>query len=237
MIIYGMNPVREAVRSSPERIRWVSVARESRKRCEALIAEAGQAGVDVRLVPATQIDKLARGSVHNGVVAEIEPVPMADFEDVVSDSSTTFVLLLDEVQDPQNLGAILRVADGFAVDLVVITEHESAGLTSATLKASAGAAEWVRVAQVTNLARSIDRLKELGYWVYAAALAGDPPAAIDFTGRVAIVLGNEGRGIRRNVLEHCDRVVTIPMEGRVESLNVAAAASVLCYEVRRQVNG
>lgn len=236
MIVYGMNPVRELVRSNPERIRSISIAREARKRCEGLIAEAGQADVAVRLVPAPQIDKLARGAVHNGVVADVEPVSMADFEDVVSDDSSTFVLLLDEVQDPQNLGAILRVADCFGVDLVVTTEHESAGLTSAAIKASAGASEWVRMSQVTNLARSIERLKELGYWVYAAAMGGDPPAAVDFSGKVAIVLGNEGKGIRRNVLEHCDRVITIPISGRVDSLNVATAAAVLCYEVRRQVD-
>ncbi len=102
------------------------------------------------------------------------------------------------------------------------------------MKASAGASEWVSVAQVTNLARALETLEKKGYWRYAAAGGGDPPASIDFTGKVALVLGSEGTGIRRNVLEHCDRVVTIPMGGHVESLNVAAAAAVLCYEVRRQ---
>jgi 23S rRNA (guanosine2251-2'-O)-methyltransferase len=127
------------------------------------------------------------------------------------------------------------VADGFGVHLVVIPEHDSVGLTPAAVKASAGASEWVPVAQVTNLARTLETLKEAGYWTYAAAANGDAPSAIDFRGKVALVMGNEGKGVRRNVLEHCDRVVTIPMHGHVDSFNVATATAVLCYEVRRQL--
>jgi 23S rRNA (guanosine2251-2'-O)-methyltransferase len=108
------------------------------------------------------------------------------------------------------------------------------GLTPAAVKASAGASQWVPVAQVTNLARTIEALKRREYWVYAAGANGDSPDAIDFRGKVALVLGSEGKGIRRNVLEHCDRVVSITMAGHVESFNVATAAAVLCYEVRRQ---
>jgi 23S rRNA (guanosine2251-2'-O)-methyltransferase len=116
----------------------------------------------------------------------------------------------------------------------VIPQHDSVGLTPVAVKASAGASEWVPVAQVTNLARTIESLKKREYWIYAAADGGDAPSAIDFRGKVALVLGSEGKGVRRNVLEHCDRTVTIPMLGRVESFNVATAAAVLCYEVRRQ---
>ena len=116
----------------------------------------------------------------------------------------------------------------------MIPQHESVGLTPAAVKASAGASQWVPVAQVTNLARAIESLKKQNYWVYAAAADGDAPASIDFSGKVAIVMGSEGKGVRRNVLEHCDRIVTIPMFGHVDSFNVAGAAAVLCYEVRRQ---
>lgn len=234
MIIYGANPVLEAIRSHPDRVRYIAVAREQTARHQRLIAEAKKAGVAVRNVPAEQVDRLAGRGVHNGVAAEVADGAYADFDDVVANEATTFVLILDGITDPQNFGAILRVAEGFGVDLVVVPEHDSAGLTPAAVKASAGASEWVRVAQVTNLARALEALKKHGYWAYAAAASGDAPASIDFTGRVAIVLGSEGKGIRRNVLEHCDRVVTIPMYGHVESFNVATAAAVLCYEVRRQ---
>ena len=233
MIIYGVNPVLEAIRSHPERVRYVGVVREQSARHQRLIGEATAKGVSVRKLAADQIGRLAGRGVHNGVVAEVSEQAYADFDDVIAAEETKFVLLLDGITDPQNLGAILRVADGFGVHLVVIPEHDSVGLTPAAVKASAGASQWVPVAEVTNLARAIEALQKQGFWVYAAADQGDAPSTIDFTGRVALVLGNEGKGIRRNVLEHCDRVVTIPMRGHVESFNVATAAAILCYEVAR----
>lgn len=234
MIIYGVNPILEAIRSHPERIRYVGVAREETARHQRLMGEAKRAGVAVRNLALDQIDRLAGRGVHNGVVAEVSETAYADFDEIVEKEETNFVLLVDSITDPQNFGAILRVADGFGVDLVVIPQHDSVGLTPVAVKASAGASEWVQVAQVTNLSRAIETLKKGGYWIYAAAENGERPDAIDFTGRVALVVGNEGKGIRRNVLEHCDRTVTIPMSGHVESFNVATAAAVLCYEVRRQ---
>jgi 23S rRNA (guanosine2251-2'-O)-methyltransferase len=234
MIIYGLNPVLEAIRSHPDRIHYVAVSREHGGKLQRAIAEAKTAGVAVRQVEAEQIDRLAGRGVHNGIVADVSEEGYADFDDVMAGDATSFILLLDGITDPQNLGAILRVADGFGLHLVVIPEHDSVGLTPAVVKASAGASQWVRVAQVTNLARAIEALQKRGFWVYGAAAGGDPPEAIDFRGKVALVLGSEGKGIRRNVLEHCDRVVTIPMAGHVDSLNVATAAAVLCYEVRRQ---
>jgi 23S rRNA (guanosine2251-2'-O)-methyltransferase len=235
VIIYGLNPVIEAIRSSPDRVRYIGVSRDHGNKLQRAIADAKSAGIAVRPMDAQQLDRLAgRGAVHNGIVAEVSEAGYADFEEVVGRQSTRFVLILDGITDPQNFGAILRVADGFGVDLVVIPQHESVGLTPVAVKASAGASQWVAVAQVTNLARAIEALKKSEYWVYAAAAGGDPPDSIDFTGRVALVLGSEGKGIRRNVLEHCDRVVTIPMTGHVDSFNVATAAAVLCYEVRRQ---
>jgi 23S rRNA (guanosine2251-2'-O)-methyltransferase len=234
MIIYGVNPILEAIRSHPERIRYVGVAREETARHQRLMGEAKRAGVAVRNLPLDQIDRLAGRGVHNGVVAEVSETAYADFDEIVEKEETSFVLLVDSITDPQNFGAILRVADGFGVDLVVIPQHDSVGLTPVAVKASAGASEWVQVAQVTNLSRAIETLKKGGYWIYAAAENGERPDAIDFTGKVALVVGNEGKGIRRNVLEHCDRVVTIPMSGHVESFNVATATAILCYEVRRQ---
>ena len=234
MIIYGVNPILEAIRSHPERIRYVGVAREETARHQRLMGEAKRAGVAVRNLALDQIDRLAGRGVHNGVVAEVSETAYADFDEIVEKEETSFVLIVDSITDPQNFGAILRVADGFGVDLVVIPEHDSVGLTPVAVKASAGASEWVQVAQVTNLSRAIEALKKAGYWVYAAAENGERPDAIDFSGKVALVVGNEGKGIRRNVLEHCDRVVTIPMRGHVESFNVATATAILCYEVRRK---
>ena len=232
MVIYGVNPVLEAIRSHPQRIHYVGVAKGAHS--NRVFDAAKNAGIPVRILPGEQIDRLAGRGVHNGVIADLSEAAYADFDEIVAREETDFVLILDGITDPQNFGAVLRVAEGFGVHGVVIPQHESVGLTPAAVKASAGASEWVPVAQVTNLARTIEALKERGYWIYAASATGDPPDAIDFRGKVALVLGSEGKGIRRNVLEHCDRTVTIPMSGRVESFNVATAAAVLCYEVRRQ---
>ena len=234
MIVYGANPVIEALRAHPKRVRYVGITREQSGRMQKLILEAKKHGIAVRTLTTNEIDRLTNRGVHNGVVADVDAGTYADFHDSIADDATKFVLILDGITDPQNFGAILRVADGFGVDLVIIPEHESVGLTPAAIKASAGASEWVAVAQVTNLARAIEALKEKGFWVYAASADGDRADRIDFTGKVAIVMGNEGKGVRRNVLEHCDRNVSIPMFGHVDSFNVASAAAVLCYEVVRQ---
>lgn len=232
MIIYGVNPVLEAIRSDPKKIHYVAISKEHGGKVQRVVAAAKEAGVPLRMLPVDQIDRLAQNGVHNGVVADVSEAGYADFDGVVE--TATFVLILDGITDPQNFGAILRVADGFGVDAVVIPQHDSVGLSPAAVKASAGAAQWVRVTQVTNLARAIESLQKKEFWVYAAAADGDAPAVVDLRGKVALVLGSEGKGIRRNVLEHCDRVITIPMAGHVDSFNVATAAAVLCYEVRRQ---
>lgn len=234
MIVYGANPVIEALRAHPNRVRYVGITRDQSGRMQKLIAEAKKAGVVVKTMTTNEIDRLTNRGVHNGVLADVDAGSYVDVHDVLASEETKFVLILDGITDPQNFGAILRVADGFGVDLVIIPEHESVGLTPAAIKASAGASEWVRVAQVTNLARTIELLKEKGFWVYAATADGDRADVIDFTGKAAIVMGSEGKGVRRNVLEHCDRNVSIPMFGHVDSFNVASAAAVLCYEVVRQ---
>lgn len=232
MIIFGVNPVVEAIRANPKKVQFVAVSKDHGGKVQRAILAAKEAGIPLRYLTSEQIDRLAQKGVHNGVVAEVSAAAYADFDEAVE--AANFVLILDGVTDPQNFGAILRVADGFGVDLVVIPEHESVGLSPVAVKASAGAAQWVPVAQVTNLARAIETLQKKEFWVYAAASDGDAPAAVDFRGKVALVLGNEGKGIRRNVLEHCDREITIPMSGHVDSFNVATATAVLCYEVRRQ---
>ncbi len=234
MIVYGANPVFEALRAHPKRVRYIGLTREQSARMQKLVSEARKHGIAVKTLTTNEIDRLTNRAVHNGVVADVDAGVYADFHDTIASDDTKFVLILDGITDPQNFGAILRVADGFGVDLVIIPEHESVGLTPVAIKASAGASEWVAVSQVTNLARAIEALKEKGFWVYAASADGDRADAIDFTGKVAIVMGSEGKGARRNVIEHCDRNVSIPMFGHVDSFNVASAAAVLCYEVVRQ---
>jgi 23S rRNA (guanosine2251-2'-O)-methyltransferase len=231
MIIFGFNPVLESLKAHPGRVRWVAIHRTEGK-LSRVIDEAKKAGVPIRKVEPEQLDRLSGRNIHNGIVADVSEGSYADFEEALA--AARFVLILDGIQDPQNLGAILRVADGFGVDLVVLPEHESASLTGGTVKASAGASGWVAIAQVTNLSRAIERLKESEFWVYAAAAGGQVLGSTDLKGKVAIVMGSEEKGVRRNVLAHCDALIAIPMHGRLSSLNVATAAAVICYEVVRQ---
>ena len=235
MIIFGTNPVREALRAHPERIRWIAISNEEKGRLSRLASEAREAGVEVRPLPPDRIAKLAEGGVHNGVVAELSAMGYADFDYVIrTDKRPERVFGLDGVQDPQNLGAVLRVADVFGFGLLVVPKHESAGLSAVAVKASAGASEWVPVAQVTNLSRAIETLQAAGYWVYGADAEGETLGSFDLRGKIAVVLGSEGRGVRRNVLDHCDRRLAIPMRGHLESLNVSTAAAVIGWEVERQ---
>ncbi len=226
-IIYGLRPVVEALKSRRRRVLEVLDATGDRSVREA----AG--GVPIKKVPRSRVDELARGGVHQGVVARAEPYPYSGLEEIVA-APEPLVLVLDGVTDPRNLGAVLRAADGAGASGVVIPKDRAVGVTAAAVKASAGASEHVRVARVTNLRRAVDRIKEAGVWVYAAEVGGTPHTGLDLSGPVALVLGSEGRGVRRLVREGCDGAVSVPMLGAVESLNVAVAAAVLLYEARRQ---
>ena len=194
-------------------------------------AAAGK--VPVKKVPRERVDELARGGVHQGVAARVEGYPYSGLEEILS-VPEPLILVLDGVTDPRNLGAVLRAADGAGASGVVIPKDKAVGVTAAAVKSSAGASEHVRVARVTNLRRAVEAMKGANIWVYAAEAGGTDFAKLDLAGPVALVLGSEGRGVRRLVREACDGTVSIPMLGAVSFLNVSVAAAVLLYEARRQ---
>lgn len=226
-IIYGVRPVVEALRSRRRRVFEVLDAAGDRSVRDA----AGV--VPVKKVPRARVEKLARGGVHQGVVARVEPYPYSGLEEIVS-VPEPLVLVLDGVTDPRNLGAVLRAGDGAGASGVVIPKDRAVGVTAVAVKASTGASEHARVARETNLRRAVNRMKEAGIWVYAAEVGGTLHTKLDLAGPVAFVLGSEGRGVRRLVREGCDGTVSVPMLGVVDSLNVSVAAAVLLYEARRQ---
>jgi len=227
--IYGIRPVVEALRSGRRNVFEVIDAVGDEKVAEA----AGARGVGIERAPRQRVEELARGGVHQGVVARVGPYPYSGLEEILS-APEPLVLVLDGLTDPRNLGAVLRAADGAGASGVVIPKDRAAGVTAAAVKASAGASEYARVARVTNLRRAVDTIKRAGLWVYAAETGGAPYTELDLTGGVAFLLGSEGRGVRRLVREGCDGTVSIPMLGVVESLNVSVAAAVLVYEARRR---
>jgi 23S rRNA (guanosine2251-2'-O)-methyltransferase len=228
-IIYGVRPVIEALRSKRREVFDVLDAAGNREVAEA----AAVSGVSVRKVPRARIEDLTRGGAHQGVVARVGPYPYSDLDEILA-APDPLVVVLDGVTDPRNLGAVLRAADGAGATGVVIPKDRAVGVTAAAVKASAGASEHVPLTRETNLRRAVDRMKGAGVWVYAAEVGGTTYTELDLSGPVALVLGSEGRGVRRLVREGCDGALSIPMLGTVGSLNVSVAAALLLYEARRQ---
>jgi 23S rRNA (guanosine2251-2'-O)-methyltransferase len=232
--VYGINAVREALAAG--RVERLLVGPRSDGRLQALLGEAAQRRVRVERVDAAALDRAARGGVHQGVVAVVGArEAWSPGELVTRAAGTPLIVVLDGVEDPQNVGAVLRTCDAAGVDGVVRQTRRAAPLDGAAAKASAGAVAHVRVADVVNISRALEELKAAGVWV--VGLAGDAPRLydqVDYTGPTAIVLGAEGTGLRRLVREGCDWVVRIPMAGRVESLNVSVAAGVVVFEAVRQ---
>jgi 23S rRNA (guanosine2251-2'-O)-methyltransferase len=235
MVIYGINPVREALKRGTVR-RLLVQQGASGPRLHGLLDRARGEGVAVEIVERSAIDRAARGGVHQGIVAVLEAPDAFTVDDLVGDTrEPALVVVLDGIEDPQNLGAILRVADAAGASGVVRQTRHAAPLSGVVAKASAGAVAHVRIADVVNIARAVDELKERGVWTVGLdAAASQTYDAIDFRQPTAVVLGAEGTGLRRLVKERCDLLAAIPMQGRVESLNVSAAAAAVLFEARRQ---
>ena len=227
--IYGIRPVVEALESGRRKVFEIIDAVGN----EEVAKAASARGVEVKRTSRQRVEDLARGGVHQGVAAHVEPYPYSGLGEILS-APEPLVLVLDGVTDPRNLGAVLRAADGAGASGVVVPKDRAVGVTAAAVKASAGASEHVLVARVTNVRRAVDTMKEAGLWIYAAERGGTPYTELDLAGAVALVLGSEGRGVRRLVREGCDGTVSIPMLGGVESLNVSVASAVLLYEARRR---
>jgi 23S rRNA (guanosine2251-2'-O)-methyltransferase len=232
--INRLNPLLEVLKSSPERVGKIFIQKErGPHRIGEIIREARARGVPFLFIPKQKLDQLAPH--HQGVLAEISAKEFLSLEDILAGAGRPFLVFLDEIEDPQNLGAIIRSAAGAGVDGVILPERRSAGLTDVVATVSAGALEHVKVARVPNLVRAMGETKEKGVWLVGAD--GSAPGLwheFDYTVPVGIVLGSEGRGLRPLVRKTCDRLLSIPLAGVVQSLNVASAASVFLFEVVRQ---
>jgi 23S rRNA (guanosine2251-2'-O)-methyltransferase len=235
VIIYGLNPVFEALRAG--RVRRLRIGPRADKRSEQLLALARQAGVAIERVDAPALERLARGGVHQGVVAELAPIHDYSVEELVQQAApgAPLLVVLDGVEDPHNLGAIARTVDASGAHGIIRQQRHSAALDGAAVKASAGAVAVVRFATVVNIARALDELSAAQVWtVGLAGDAADVYDSVDYTLPTAIVLGGEGEGLRRLTRDRCDRLVRIPMAGSVESLNVSVAAGIVLFEAARQ---
>lgn len=237
--IYGINPVMEALRAGRP-INRIYIARDvSKSAVREIVSAAGENNILLEFVERKRLDLLAGAAMHQGVFAQAAAKEYVDWEDVLEGlrqkGETPLFLVLDGIEDPQNLGAILRTADAAGVHCVIIPKHRAVSLTPGVARASAGAVEYVGVARVTNLAQTIERLKEKGFWIAGAdPLADQIYHAADLTGPLVVVMGGENKGLGKLVREKCDFLIGIPMRGRINSLNVSVAASIILYEIVRQ---
>ncbi len=236
--IAGRNSVREALRSGRP-IDSLLVARGQRtKECGDIVAQCRKRGIPVKEIDSRKMDSICGGTTHQGVAVLVAQQEYATLEDIFSLAESRgeppLIVVADNIEDPHNLGAIIRTAEASGAHGVVVPKRRSAGLTLAVSKAAAGALEYVPVARVANIPAALEELKERGVWIYAVDMDGSTWCETDLTGPAALVLGSEGNGIGRLVKEKCDFVLSLPMRGKISSLNVSVAAGVMLYEVTRQ---
>jgi 23S rRNA (guanosine2251-2'-O)-methyltransferase len=238
--IFGINPVREALKSGrPIQRLLIAEQRKAERSIAEILRLAKSAGTEIRIVNRDALNREAPHAVHQGVIAVVAAREYALLDDILQIPSqrrqSPLFLILDGVEDPRNLGAILRTAEAAGTHGVIIPERRAAGLTETVAKAAAGALEYVPVVKVVNIVNTIEEIKKAGIWVAAAEADGEILLwDADFSRPTALVLGGEDRGVRRLVREHCDYTLSLPIRGRINSLNVSVATGVLLYEVLRQ---
>lgn len=239
-LIVGRNCVTEALRSGRP-IDKIFVAKGGAPSLSPIIAKAKKNGIVIKEVDGKKLDYLSGGAVHQGILAFAAAKEYVSVDDILNiadeKGEPPFLLILDEIEDPHNLGAIIRTAECTGVHGVIIPKRRSAGLSFTADKASAGAVEYVPVARVTNLAQTIDMLKAKGLWIYGADMDGECYCKANLNGGAALVIGSEGKGIGRLIKEKCDCILSLPMSGKINSLNASVAAGVLMYEFARQRQG
>ncbi|MDQ0215692.1 23S rRNA (guanosine2251-2'-O)-methyltransferase [Oikeobacillus pervagus] len=239
--IAGRNPVLEALRSDREINKiWIADGTQKGGPIQQILKKAKEANVLVQFVPKQKIDQFVQEH-HQGVVAQVAAYQYAELDDLFTRAEqrdeTPFFLLLDEIEDPHNLGSIMRTADAVGAHGIIIPKRRAVGLTATVAKASTGAIEYIPVVRVTNLARTIDELKERGMWIAGTDAKGqDDYRQLDGTLPIGLVIGSEGRGMGRLIKDKCDFLIRLPMVGQVTSLNASVAASLLMYEVYRKRN-
>ncbi len=232
MFIYGIHPVLEALASQTRRITRLYVTRGRQStRLQKIIDTARDRAVPIHFEPVASLTRKAGTGRHQDVVAELAEVAYTPLDDLL-DGTPSLLLLLDGVEDPHNLGAVLRTAEAAGVDGILLPERRSCGVTPAVVKSSAGAALHLRISRVGNVAATIERIKDRGFWVIGLDMGGpNDPDDIDVRQPLLVVVGSENRGLRQLVRQHCDLRVALPLRGRIQSLNLSVAAAVLIYQI------
>ena len=234
-IVYGIHAVTEALEANTGNKLYIQDDLRGKK-VEQIKALAQEKKVSISWTPKKSLNDMTEGGVHQGFVLRVSAFAYAELSQILAttaDLDNPLLLILDGLTDPHNLGAILRTADATKVSGIIIPKHRSVGVTPVVVKTSTGAVEHVPIARVTNLSQTLDLLKEDGYWVFGTDMNGTPVHKWNTSGKLALIIGNEGKGISSNIKKQVDEMITIPMDGHVQSLNASVAAAVLMYEVFR----
>lgn len=238
-IIFGRNAVTETLRSG-RTVDRLMITKTAIAGAGGIIARCKSAGIPIKEVPAAKLDAITGNAVHQGVVLTVAATQYSSVEAILQSAKDAneapFIIICDGIEDPHNLGAIIRTAETCRVHGVIIPERRSASLNATVAKTSSGALEYVKVARVTNLVNEIEKLKEQGVWVFGADMDGEDISTVDFTGPLALIIGNEGSGMGRLVAKSCDRIVSIPMYGKINSLNASVAAGIMMFQAAKQRN-
>ena len=240
-VIVGRNPVAEALRSGREIDKLLVAHGANNGSTKALVAKCRERGIPVKEVAPQKLDFMSGGASHQGVALIVAAHEYCEVSDIMSFAAekgeAPFIIICDGIEDPHNLGAIIRTAEACGVHGIIIPKRRSASLNAVVAKSAAGALEYMRVARVTNITSCIEELKAQGVWVYAADMDGQSWCSVDYKGACAFVIGSEGRGVSQLVKKSCDATVSLPMMGQINSLNASVAAGVLMYEAARQKQG
>ena len=240
-VIAGRNPVTEVIRSGREVDRLLVAHGQTGGSVAAIIAKCKDRGILVKEVSPSKLDYLTGGANHQGVAVLIATQEYSTVEDILNyakeKNEKPFIIVCDEIEDPHNLGAIIRTAEATGVHGIIIPKRRSASLNVTVAKAASGALEYMKVARVTNISNEIERLKSEGIWVFGADMDGEDYSLTDFDCPCALVIGNEGKGIGSLVAKKCDKIVSLPMMGQINSLNASVAAGVLMYAVVKSRTG
>lgn len=240
-VIVGRNPVTEALRSGREIDKLLIARGANQGSTRAIVAKCRERGILIKEVAPQKLDFMSGGAAHQGVALIVAAHKYCEVSDIFALAAERgeppFIIICDEIEDPHNLGAIIRTAEACGVHGIIIPKRRSASLNTVVAKSSAGALEYMNVARVANIPSVIEELKEQGVWVYAADMDGEPWCHTDYTGATALVIGSEGRGVGQLVKKKCDKTVSMPMVGKINSLNASVAAGILMYEAARQRQG
>lgn len=237
-IIFGRNPVAEAIKSGRPLISVLVAKGERSGSIPKILADARKTDAVIKEVDRKKLDFICGHNNHQGIAAYVAVKDYSTVEDIFNTAKERneqpFIIICDEIEDPHNLGAIIRTAEAAGAHGIIIPKRRNASLSYTVAKTSAGAVEFMHVARVTNIPRAIDELKERGVWIYCADMDGVSAESVDLKGAVGLVVGSEGNGVKRLVKEKCDGSISLPMKGKINSLNASVAAGILMYEVLRQ---